>query len=172
MRLYRGQLPTIVDEMAKALIDANHIEVETDSRAEFLLDLEAVLKEYMRLQRDINERAKDMVSSRNLDYSQLTKVRQELSEKKGMGQGDKSMDWLLTQLTEVLLHSKNVEEVFAEDHTLRKTIRDVLRRYADVDKELDRQVRTRIKNLQEGTANWEVEYQRELEGLKTRQRLE
>ncbi len=172
MRLYRGQIPTICEEIAKALVEQQLVEIDPQRRPEVLLDIEAVVKEYMRLQRDINEKAKDHVASRNLDYSQVSKVRQQLSEQRGMGVGDRSMDWLLNQLVEVMLHSKNVEEVFGQDHELRRVMRDVLRKFGDTDKELDRQVRARIKNLQEGTTTWEVEYERVMGEVRDRQRLD
>ncbi len=169
MRFFRGQITTIADEMVKALIAANFVEVTTESQAEAVLDIEAVLKEYLRMQRDVNEKAKDAVASRNLDYSQLSKVRQEEAARRGMSAPE---DWLLKQLVESMLHSKNVDEVFGQDHELRRVMRDVLKRYADTEKELDRQVRARIKNLQEGTTNWEIEYQRVMGDLKEQKRLD
>jgi hypothetical protein len=35
-----------------------------------------------------------------------------------------------------------------------------------VDEELDAEVRQRIKNLEEGTATWEIEYNRVMEQIK------
>ena len=41
-----------------------------------------------------------------------------------------------------------------------------------VEEELDAEVRRRIKNLEEGTSTWEVEYQRALEQIKRNRGLE
>ena len=49
MRLYAGKIPAISAEIIKALVDAEDISV-TD-RAEAELDVQAVLKEYLRLER-------------------------------------------------------------------------------------------------------------------------
>ena len=37
-----------------------------------------------------------------------------------------------------------------------------------VDEELDQEVRQRIKNLQEGTAAWDVEYAKVMDQIKTK----
>ena len=52
----------------------------------------------------------------------------------------------------------HVDEVFADDNTLRRKTRDVLRKHMMVDEELDEEVRKRIKNLEEGTQTWDIEY--------------
>ena len=41
----------------------------------------------------------------------------------------------------------------------------------DVEGELDQEVRSKIKNLQEGTATFEIEYQRAMDELKRKKRL-
>ena len=83
-----------------------------------------------------------------------------------------AVDYLTKQVIEALFHSRHVEEVYAEDHTLRKTLRDVMNRHLHVDDDLDQEVRRRIKNLQEGTQNWEVEYHKVMQDLKRLKGLE
>jgi len=65
-----------------------------------------------------------------------------------------------------------VEEIFADDATLRKRMVDVLKKHMMVDDEVDAEVRRRIKNLEEGTATWEVEYQKALDQIKKNRRLD
>ena len=72
MRLYAGKIPVIGAEIIKALVDAEDISV-TD-RAEADLDVQAVLKEYLRLEREITDKAKDLLQKRNLPYEQFGKV--------------------------------------------------------------------------------------------------
>ena len=55
--------------MTQSLIKDGHIEVLPEFIGEVNLDIEASLKEYNRRDRQLLERAKDMVSARNLDYS-------------------------------------------------------------------------------------------------------
>jgi hypothetical protein len=66
------------------------------------------------------------------------------------------------------MQSAHVEEIYADDATLRRKIKQILSAHMDVDAELDRQVRDRIKNLQEGTQTWEIEYGKVLEQMKDR----
>jgi hypothetical protein len=72
----------------------------------------------------------------------------------------------------MLFYSKNVDEVFAEDHVLRKKMGDVFKKHLEVDEELDREVRRRIRNLEEGTEAWDIEYNRVLAQLKRQRGLE
>jgi hypothetical protein len=68
--------------------------------------------------------------------------------------------------------SAHVDEVFADDTVLRKKVRDILRKHMAVDEELDQEVRKRIKNLEEGTAAWDVEYARAMDQIKRKHGLE
>ena len=75
-------------------------------------------------------------------------------------------DYLLDQILEMLFHSQNVSEVFAEDSELRKKIAPIMRKHMDVEGDLDQEVRAKIKNLQEGTAAFDVEYAKMMEQIK------
>jgi hypothetical protein len=69
-------------------------------------------------------------------------------------------------MIEFLLISRNVEEVYAEDHALRKKVFQIFKKHLDVDDEIDREARARLKHLQEGTSAWDVEYQKTVELLR------
>jgi hypothetical protein len=71
----------------------------------------------------------------------------------------------------MLMHSANVEEIFAEDYELRRKLRDPLRKQAAVDQEIDAEVRSKIKHVKEGTSVWEVEYRRMMDDIKRRKGL-
>ena len=62
--------------------------------------------------------------------------------------------------------SRNVEEVFAEDTGLRQKIYQIMKKHPDVDDEIDREARGRLKHLQEGTSAFEVEYQKVTEQIR------
>jgi hypothetical protein len=66
------------------------------------------------------------------------------------------------------MHSSNVEEVFVEDHDLRRKMAVVLRKHMAVDEEVDRETREKIKNLEEGTRTWDIEYQKVMEQIEAR----
>jgi hypothetical protein len=170
MKLYAGKIPVIGAELVRALIEDGDIAVIDKGEAE--LDVQAVLKEYLRLDKEITEKAKDLLQKRNLPYEQFGKVKRAIAGEKGFGLGDDGLDWMTTQMIESFMQSPHIEEVFAEDGVLRRKMTDVLKKHMMVEEELDAEVRKRIRNLEEGTSTWEVEYQKALEQLKRNRGLE
>jgi uncharacterized protein len=170
MRLYAGKIPVIAAEIVKTLVDNDELSVL--DRAESELDVQAVLKEYLRLDRECTEKAKDLLQKRNLPYEHFGKIKRQFAAEKAFGLGDESLDWMTTQIIESFMQSPHVEEVFADDATLRKRMTDILKKHMQIDDEIDAEVRRRIKNLEEGTATWEVEYQKALGQIKKNRRLD
>jgi uncharacterized protein len=169
MRLYRGKIEPISEEVVRALREANAVEFENEAEAR--LDIESVLKEYLRLDKEVVEEAKNRMETRGLGYSQLGKTKTQVSKERGIPGQDEVLPYLLEQLLNILFHSHNVAEIFVEDVEIRKKIAPILRKHMDVQTDLDREVRSKIKNLQEGTSDFEVEYARVMENIKTKRRL-
>ncbi len=170
MRLYSGKIPTVGAEIVKGLVEAGEIEVS--DRAEAEMDVQSVLKEYIRLDREITEKTKDVLQKRNLPYEQFGKVKRALAGEKGFGLGDEGLEWMTNQMIESFMQSPHIEEIFVEDSVLRKRMSDVLKKHMQVDEELDEEVRRRIKNLEEGTSTWEVEYGKVLDQIKRNRGLD
>ena len=170
MRLYAGKIPVIAAEIVKALVDGDELSVI--DRGESELDIQAVLKEYLRLERECTDKAKDLLQKRNLPYEHFGKIKRQIAAEKAFGLGDEGLDWMTTQMIESFMQSPHVEEVFADDATLRKRMTDILKKHMQIDDEIDAEVRRRIKNLEEGTATWEVEYQKALDQIKKNRRLD
>jgi hypothetical protein len=170
MKLYSGKIPGIAAELIRKLRDDGDIEVNDGSEA--ALDIEAVLKEYQRLDRELTEQAKDLMERRKLAYEQFGKIKRELGEKREFPSGDEVIGYLANQIIEAFMHSRFVDEVFAEDSDLRKKVSLVLRKHMAVDSEVDQEVRRRIKNIEEGTATWEIEYQRVMENVRHKHKLD
>lgn len=170
MRLYSGKIPAVGSEIVKALVEAGDIEVTDQSEAE--MDVQAVLKEYVRLDREITEKAKDVLEKKNLPYEQFGKVKRALAGEKAFGLGEEGLDWMTTQMIESFMQSPHIEEIFVEDSVMRKRMADILKKHMQVDDELDEEVRRRIKNLQEGTSTWEIEYGKVLDQIKRNRGLD
>lgn len=169
MRLYRGKVEPIAEDILRTLRAAGDIEVEEESEAK--LDIEAVLKEYLRLEREITEEAKTRMEVRGLSYGQLGRVKSQVSKERGAPQHDEILPYLLDQILNLLFHSNNIAEIYSEDHELRRKITPILKKHMDVDSELDKEVRSKIKNLTEGTSNFDVEYARVMGQLKDKYKL-
>lgn len=169
MRLYSAKIPAISAEIVRSLADAG--DIETTEPAEVELDVTSVLKEYVRVDRELTDRAKDILEQRKLPYGQFAKIKRALAEEKDFGLGEEALNWIATQLVEGFMHSAHVDEVYADDVALRRRIKDVLRKHMAIDEELDAEVRQRIKNLEEGTAAWELEYNRVMDQIKVKHGL-
>jgi hypothetical protein len=169
MRLYSGKIPVIAEEIVQSLVKDGDIEAGPEE--EVRLDVEAVLKEYLRQERQVVDEAKSRMEIRGLAYSQLGKMKSTVARERQLPIGEDMLPYLLEQILTMLFHSANVEEIFSDDQVLRKKMTAVLRRHMEVEGELDREVRSKIKNLEEGTASFEIEYQRVMDELKRKKRL-
>jgi len=164
MRLYSSKITLISGEMVKTLQKEEAITVVDSAEAE--LDIQAVLKEYLRLEREVNDKAKDVLEERGLPYEQYGRVKKTLARERGIGFGEDGLDWMTSQIIEAFMNSPHIDEVFADDNTLRRTLTQILRKHMQADSDLDAEVRRRIKNLEEGTSGWEIEYAKAMETIK------
>jgi uncharacterized protein len=169
MRLYPSKIPAIVDSVLRTLVDSG--DLETSNRAEFENDVESILKEYLRTNREITERSKDILEQRGLPYSDLNRIRRQQAENLDFGIGDESITWIATQMLELFMRSQYVDEIYADDATLRRKIKELLRKHMQHDEDLDREVRRHLKHLQDGTDSFEIEYQKQLELMKRKHGL-
>ncbi len=166
MRLYSGKVETIAAEIINRLSADGDIEVADVNEAG--LDAAAVLKEYIRVDKEITERAKDILEIRGLPYAHLGRTKRQLADQKEFGLGEDGLTWIANQMLEAFMQSKHIDEVFAEDVVLRRKVKEIAKKHMMVDETIDQEVRDRIKNLQEGTSAWEVEYAKVLEQIKTK----
>jgi len=164
MRLYRGKIQTIAEEVLSHLRTEGDIDLEDEAEAR--LDVESVLKEYLRLDREILEEAKNRMELRGLSYSELGRTKSQVARERGAPGHDDILPYLLEQILNILFHSGNIAEIYAEDTDLRTKVTPILRKHMDVDTDLDREVRSKIKNLQEGSSDFDVQYERVMGQLK------
>lgn len=169
MRLFSGKVRTLSEELVQALTAAKAIEAE--SKAEVVRDLESVFNSYLSTEREVNERAKQLMDARSLPQSEYGRIRRLAADQKGIKVGEEMFDYLLDQCIEMLMHSSNVDEVFGEDHELRRAMRPALRKHLDADEALEIEVRGKLKHVKEGSSTWEVEYQRVMAEIQRRKGL-
>jgi hypothetical protein len=161
MRLFASKVPAIAGEIVKkAIADGD---VETEHPAEVERDVEAVLNEYLRLEREVITKTKELMDGRKLPPSEFGRVKKSVAEQKGLKVGDEIVDYLLDQIVEGFLYSNNVDEVFASDLDLRRKMAPILKKHMLVEEELDREVRARLRHVEEGTPAWEIEYAKTLD---------
>ena len=171
MRLYNNQAPVLAEEIIRALLRSEDLEILAENEQEAQLDVESVIREFVRMDREITERAREMVHESGGQLS-VGRVKRQLAKEKRFRIGDEGVGYIIDQLIETFLHSQFVEEVFAEDHDIRRRLAPIIRKYGSLQNDLDEEVRNKIKNIEEGTAVWDVEYQKVMENIKRKKNLE
>ena len=169
MRLYGGQVPVIAEDILRVLKKEDALEIEPENVDEVKLDIESVLREYIRMDREVTTLARDQAAQTG---QSLGRAKRSVARDKGFEVGDDAIAYIINQLIETFLHSQFVEEVYAEDNDFRRHIKPILARASDQDEKLDREVRDKIKNIEEGSAAWDVEYQKAMGKLKRNKNLE
>jgi hypothetical protein len=158
MWLTRAKLPAVTSAMVKALVDGGLIETEAPDGVQ--ADLVAVIEQYLRDENEISTKARDLAAARGAPPTEVNRIRKELAKHQGVGVGDDSIDYVLAQCLEMLMHSASVEEIFGQDHELKLAMRTPLRTEQAAAEQMEEVVRKRLKHVQEGSSQWEIEYQR------------
>ncbi len=169
MRLYSGKVKVLSEELVGSLLTEKLVELV--DRGEVVKDLESVFNAYLVSEREVNDRAKHLMEVRNLPQTEFGRLRKLAADQKGIKIGDEMFDYLLDQCIEMLMHSGSVDEVFGEDHQLRKAMRPGLRKYLELDDAIETEVRGKIKHVKEGSQTWEIEYQRVMADIQRRKGL-
>jgi hypothetical protein len=169
MRLYSGKVSAIATEVVRTLLTSSDIDAEKPKEVE--ADIAAVLNQYLTDEREVNERAKDVIERTGKPQTEYPRVRSLVAEEKGIKVGDETLDYLLDQVVEMLMHSGNVDEVYVEDIELRRKMAPVFKKHMAVDSALDADVRAQLKHVREGTREWEIEYAKVLDQVKRRKGL-
>jgi uncharacterized protein len=166
MRLYPKVIPTIAREVVQTLMQDGDVEVETMRIADAEMDMASVMKEYLAAEERVNAATREALERRGYDQSRFNQVKREMADVRGFKMGEEGIEYVIGQMMEQLLVSRNVEEVFSDDLSLRKKINGIFKRHLDVDDEIDREARARLKHLQEGTTAWDVEFGKTIELLR------
>ena len=170
MRLYSGQVAIVAQDLLKTLMEAEDLEILGENIPEVEEDIQSVLKEYIRLDREISDKAREASGQRS--NTSIGREKRRLAKAMGVSIVEDAVGYIIDQLIETFFHSHFVEEVFAADNDLRRKMAPVLKKHMAVQEELDVEVRDKIKNLEEGSAAWDIEYQRAMGNLKRSKKLE
>ncbi|MCB9683962.1 MAG: DUF507 family protein [Alphaproteobacteria bacterium] len=171
MKLYRAKVPAIAKAVVERLVTEGDIEVRPDAREEAEKDLSAIMDEYLRRDNELREQIRDEMSAMNIPYSEYGRTRKRIAEELGHPLGDDVERFLCRQFIENLLISPSIDEVFEEDRVLYKKVMEVLKAH-DVDEaEIRDEAVSRIKNVQEGTVDYEIALQEQIKQVKKRRGL-
>ena len=166
MRLYPKVIPIISRESIQKLMQDGDIEVEPLRIADAEMDMSAIMREYLANEERVNQATREALERRGYDYSKFNQVKREMADARGFKMGDEGIEYVINQMIEFLLISRNVEEVFAADNVLRQKIYAIMKKHLDVDDEIDKEARARLKHLQEGTSAFDIEYNKTVEQIR------
>jgi hypothetical protein len=172
VRIYRSQVPRLGEEIVDTLILEGDIEVEPQNREEAILDVRSILDEYLRQETKVVQDVRDYMHERQITYDKFGKVKGQLADERGHPTGDDGIRWIIGQIIEAFMISNHVEEVFSEDFLMRRKMMILFRRILVDEADLDKEARSRIKNVREGTDDWEFEYKKAIEEIKRKKGLE
>lgn len=171
MKLYRSRMPTIAHAVVERLCNESDIEVQPENREEAERDIVAILDTFTRRDQDLHEKVRESMEQRGLPYDQYGKVRKQVAEQWDHPLGDEVERYLSRQIVENFMISRFVEEVYSEDRELYKKILDTMKAN-DVDENALRvEARERIKNVQEGSVDYENALSRSLKEVRKRHGL-
>ena len=150
-------------------------QIESTMPREVQLDLEAVLNQYISTETELMSRARQTLDSRGLSNRDFGRVLKTLADQKGVKIGEEAMDYVLEQLLEMLLNSSNVDEIYAEDHDLRRILRIPLRKLEDVEAKKEEQAALKSAKKSAHTSApapelpaWQIEYNKMMEDIRRR----
>lgn len=166
MRLYPKVIPIISRECIQKLMQDGDLEVEPLRIADAEMDLSAIMREYLANEERVNQATREALERRGYDYSKFNQVKREMADVRGFKMGDEGIEYVINQMIEFLLISRNIEEVYAADNVLRQKIYTIMKKHLDVDEEIDREARTRLKHLQEGTSAFDIEYNKTIDQIR------
>ncbi|MEN0061030.1 MAG: DUF507 family protein [Myxococcota bacterium] len=166
MKLYRKKIPTIAKAVVDRLANDGDVEILSEKREEAEKDLIAIMDEYRRRDYELRERVRDHMAKRSLPYSEQGRTRKRMAEQMGHPTGEDVERYLTRQFLECMLMSPNIEEVYEEDQVMHRKVIDVLRSH-DVDEQAIREeAMAKVKNVQEGTVDYEIALQKAVQDVK------
>lgn len=171
MKLYRAKIPAIAHDVIDHLATEGDIEIVAEKRPEAEKDLTAIMEEYIRRDREFNDRVADYMSNRGISYDQRGSVRKQLAETSEHPLGDDVDRFLCRQFVECLMISPSVDEVFEEDKVMYKKVMAVLRKHDVNEAEIREEAISRIKNVKEGTVDYEIALEHAMKDVKKRRGL-
>jgi len=166
VRLYPKVIPIISREGIQRLMQDGDIEVEPMRVADAEMDMSAIMREYLANEERVNQATREALERRGYDYSKFNQVKREMADVRGFKMGEEGIEYVINQMIEFLLISRNVEEVYSPDNSLRSKFFEVMKRHLDVDDEIDKEARSRLKHLQEGTSAFDIEYNKTVEQIR------
>jgi hypothetical protein len=156
MRLYRAKVPVIAKEIIEQLSTDGDIEVLGENREEAERDLVAIMEEYMRRDQAFRNQVRDFMDRRGLPYDAYGRTRKAMAEEQQHPLNDDVERFLARQFVEAMMISRFVEEIYEEDKVMYRKVIALLKKHDIDEREIREAAVGRIKNVKEGTIEFEI----------------
>ena len=131
----------------------------------------AIMDEYRRRDFELRNRVKDQMERDKLTYDQFGRVRKKIAEGERHPLGGDVERFLARQFLENMMISRFVDEVYAEDRVIYKKIMGFIQGHDVNEQEIREEAQDKVKNLKEGTVDYEIALQKAVREVKRRRGL-
>jgi hypothetical protein len=171
VKLYRAKIPVIAAAVIDTLMTNGDIEVTHENKAEAEQDLVAIMENFSRRDASFRGQVKDHMADHRIPYDQYGRTRSRLAEEMNHPVGDDIERFLARQFVENMMISNFVEEVYEEDRLLYRKIVEVLRNHHVDEQSIREEAASKVKNVREGTVDYEIALQNAVRDVKKRRGL-
>ena len=172
MKIFRKKISPIAEEIVNTLSRDEDIEILGSLHGTVVKDISQFLEGYVRAEQSLTEEARVVLDEQALPFNQINKVKALLAKERNFKLGDEAMEVLADKIIRYFFTEDSIDEVFSEDVTMRKKIFDIFRKHLEVEDDIDREVRARIKNIPETSRIFRIEYEKVLREVKRKRGLD
>jgi hypothetical protein len=175
MRLQKAQIAPLVNTIINTLTLQNEFvkiapyepredeprragPVPTSMVEELRRDISGVLQNYLNTDQRLHNQAREQVERAGEDHSEIYNRKRALAKREDFGLGDDAPTFIITQLIEALLHSSNVEEIYASDAELRAVLLPELREAMSNQRNVSHEMAQRVRVINQIGNQWEDLY--------------
>ena len=158
MKLYRGKITVIAQELVQRLIDEGDVEVDPTMKAEAEMDIQSIMLSYLKQERRLGDVVRDFIALNQIDYDRRGEIRREKAKERNHPTGDRVMPYLAGQFNQMIMNSPNFDEVYSLDTVIRAKIFEVLRKHNVNENELREEARNKLKHLDENSMEYQILY--------------
>ncbi|MFT4979966.1 MAG: hypothetical protein ACI8S6_005878, partial [Myxococcota bacterium] len=121
--------------------------------------------------RALREKVREYMHERSIPYGRYGRIRSQIAESWGHPISDDVERFLARQFVENFMMSRFIEEVYGTDTVLYKAVIDILRNYHVDEAALREEAAGKVKNVSEGSVEYEIALQQALREVKKRHGL-
>jgi len=170
MKIPARLVERIVNNIAKELTEKHYIEVENEE--EFKKSLFEIINTAILEEKEIEEEAEKLIEqhmhlieSEDIRYrTAVLKVKEKLAEERNIHLDPEERMNQIAHKIKKYIETDNSVEIFEHPNKIRRKVFEILKQLVKEEKEIDREVRQRIKSYSkkiiEGTPEWRILYNR------------